>query len=64
MAPTNVLFILTDDQGPWAARCYWNPEIRTPNLDRLTASGPSPSCPAPFSPQLQSVDGSAVGVEV
>lgn len=36
---TNVLFILTDDQGPWAAGCYGNPEIRTPNIDRLAASG-------------------------
>jgi choline-sulfatase len=35
----NVLFILTDDQGVWAAGCYGNPEIRTPNLDRLAAEG-------------------------
>lgn len=35
----NVLFILTDDQGPWAVGCYGNPEIRTPNLDRLAQSG-------------------------
>ena len=35
----NVLFILTDDQGVWAAGCYGNPEIRTPNLDRLAATG-------------------------
>jgi len=39
MARTNVLFILSDDQGPWAAGCCGNPEIRTPNLDRLAASG-------------------------
>jgi len=37
--PTNVVFILTDDQGPWAAGCYGNAEIRTPNLDRLAADG-------------------------
>lgn len=37
--PPNILFILTDDQGPWAAGCYGNREILTPNLDRLAASG-------------------------
>jgi arylsulfatase A-like enzyme len=36
---TNVVFILTDDQGVWAAGCYGNPEIRTPNIDRLAAEG-------------------------
>jgi arylsulfatase A-like enzyme len=35
----NIVFIITDDQGPWAAGCYGNDEIRTPNLDRLAASG-------------------------
>lgn len=35
----NILFILTDDQGPWAAGCYGNPEIRTPNIDRIAATG-------------------------
>lgn len=35
----NVVFILTDDQGPWAAGCYGNPEMRTPNIDRLAAAG-------------------------
>jgi len=35
----NVVFILTDDQGPWAAGCYGNPEIRTPNIDRIAAGG-------------------------
>jgi len=34
-----VVFILTDDQGPWAAGCYGNPEIRTPHIDRLAATG-------------------------
>ena len=36
---TNVIFILTDDQGPWALGCAGNPEIRTPSLDRLAAEG-------------------------
>jgi arylsulfatase A-like enzyme len=35
----NVVFILTDDQGPWAAGCYGNQEIRTPNIDRLAREG-------------------------
>ena len=36
---TNVVFVLTDDQGIWAAGCYGNPEIRTPNIDRLASEG-------------------------
>ena len=36
---TNVVFILTDDQGPWAMGCAGNGEIRTPNLDRLAEQG-------------------------
>jgi len=36
---TNVVFILADDQGPWALGCGGNAEIRTPNLDRLAAGG-------------------------
>ncbi|MBS3763957.1 MAG: sulfatase-like hydrolase/transferase [Planctomycetes bacterium] len=35
----NVIFVLTDDQGPWAAGCCGNPEIRTPNIDRLANQG-------------------------
>ena len=35
----NVIVILTDDQGCWAMGCAGNPEIRTPNLDRLAATG-------------------------
>lgn len=35
----NILFILTDDQGPWAMGCAGNAEIRTPNLDRLADTG-------------------------
>ena len=35
----NVLFVLTDDQGYWAMGCAGNPEIRTPNLDRLARTG-------------------------
>ena len=35
----NILFILTDDLGAWALGCAANAEIRTPNIDRLAASG-------------------------
>ena len=35
----NLLFVLTDDQGYWAMGCAGNSEIRTPNLDRLAATG-------------------------
>ena len=38
-ARPNVVFILTDDQGCWAMGCAGNPEIRTPNLDRLAREG-------------------------
>lgn len=35
----NVVLFLSDDQGAWAMGCAGNPEIRTPNLDRLAAGG-------------------------
>jgi len=35
----NIVFILSDDQGIWANGCYGNPEIRTPHIDRLAATG-------------------------
>ena len=35
----NLLFILTDDQGAWAMGCAGNPEVRSPNLDRLAKQG-------------------------
>lgn len=38
-SPPNVLFILTDDQGPWAMGCSGNDEIRTPGIDRIACSG-------------------------
>lgn len=35
----NLVFILTDDQGAWAMGCAGNPEIKSPNLDRLAREG-------------------------
>ena len=36
---TNIIFILADDLAVWAAGCYGNEEIRTPNLDRIAETG-------------------------
>src|SRR5262249_49881642 len=35
----NVVLILADNQGAWTLGCYGNPDIRTPNIDRLAAQG-------------------------
>jgi len=35
----NFLVIVTDDHGIGDVGCYGHPEVRTPNLDRLAASG-------------------------
>ncbi len=38
-ARPNVVFIMTDNHGAWTLGCYGNPDIRTPNIDRLAAEG-------------------------
>jgi arylsulfatase A-like enzyme len=35
----NVVLILTDNQGAWTLGCYGNPDIKTPNIDRLAHEG-------------------------
>lgn len=35
----NIIHILADDHGAWAMGCAGNPEIRSPNLDRLASEG-------------------------
>ena len=35
----NILFILTDNQAASLLGAYGNPDIRTPNIDRLAAEG-------------------------
>ena len=35
----NIVFILSDDQGPWAMHCAGNEELQTPNLDRIADNG-------------------------
>ncbi len=37
--PPNVVLILTDNQGAWTLGCYGNPDIKTPNIDRLATQG-------------------------
>ncbi|MCP4640070.1 MAG: sulfatase-like hydrolase/transferase [bacterium] len=37
--PTNLVFIMTDNQGAWSLGCYGNPDIRTPNIDGLAREG-------------------------
>ncbi|HEX4129235.1 MAG TPA: sulfatase-like hydrolase/transferase [Pirellulales bacterium] len=37
--PTNVVLIMTDNHGAWTLGCYGNPEVRTPNIDRLASEG-------------------------
>jgi arylsulfatase A-like enzyme len=37
--PTNLVFIMTDDQGAWSLGCYGNDEARTAGVDRLAAEG-------------------------
>jgi arylsulfatase A-like enzyme len=35
----NVVILFTDDQGTLDVNCYGSTDLRTPNLDRLAASG-------------------------
>ena len=35
----NILFVMTDDQGPWAMTNAGNPDADTPAMDRLAAEG-------------------------
>jgi|tagenome__1003787_1003787.scaffolds.fasta_scaffold20890492_2 arylsulfatase A-like enzyme len=37
--PLNIVLILTDNQGAWTLGCYGNPDIQTPNIDRLAREG-------------------------
>ena len=37
--PTNVLFILTDNQPASILGAYGNSDVRTPNIDRLAREG-------------------------
>lgn len=37
--PINLVLIMTDNHGPWTLGCYGNPDVQTPNIDKLAAEG-------------------------
>lgn len=39
LSQPNIVFFLSDDQGPWALGCAGNEDIHTPVLDELAANG-------------------------
>lgn len=39
MKQPNIVLVLADDMGNWAMGCAGNPEVCTPNLDRLAGEG-------------------------
>ena len=38
-AKPNIVFLMSDDQSTYTMGCYGNPDVQTPNLDRLAADG-------------------------
>lgn len=38
-ARTNLVVIMTDNQGAWTLGCYGNPDVRSPHIDRLAEEG-------------------------
>ncbi|MCA9078831.1 MAG: sulfatase-like hydrolase/transferase, partial [Planctomycetaceae bacterium] len=66
----NFLFVVTDDQGPWAMGCAGDPNALTPNMDRLRAEGalltrcytPTPVCSPARVSILTSRYGSELGI--
>ncbi|MDF7799575.1 sulfatase [Pontiellaceae bacterium B1224] len=35
----NIIFLMSDDQSSYTLGCYGNPDVQTPNIDRLAADG-------------------------
>ena len=69
-AAPNILFIMTDDQGPWSLGVAGDPNARTPHLDQLRTQGamltncyaPTPVCSPARASVLTSRYGTEVGV--
>jgi arylsulfatase A-like enzyme len=38
-AKPNIVYLMADDQSTYTMGCYGNPDVQTPNLDRLAADG-------------------------
>lgn len=38
-AKPNIIFLLTDDQSTYSVGCYGNPDVKTPQMDKLGADG-------------------------
>jgi choline-sulfatase len=64
----NIVFILTDDQAPWAFGAAGNAQAKTPNMDRIAREGvrfPNAFTPTPVcSPARASILTSRYGTEV
>lgn len=66
-ARPNILFVMTDDQAPWALGLSGHPDAKTPNMDRLGRAGayfPNAFCVTPVcSPSRASLMTSRYGTE-
>ncbi|WP_411826812.1 sulfatase [Luteolibacter sp. AS25] len=38
-APPNIIYLMSDDQSTYTMGCYGNPDVKTPNLDKLAEDG-------------------------
>ena len=69
-APPNIVFIMADDQGPWAFHAGGDKRAHTPNMDRLAREGarfpsafsPTPVCSPARASLLTSRYGSELGI--
>ncbi len=43
-SPPTIVMIISDDHGAFDSGCYGNPDVRTPNIDRIAAQGMRFNC--------------------
>jgi len=66
----NIVFIMADDQGPWAYGASGHPDAKTPNMDRIAREGvrfvnaftPTPVCSPARASVMTSRYGSELGI--